>query len=233
MAHDEYGIYRKPTLGIIVTWVAVAAAIFFGAYSVKMKARLSVALKGVKESQDEIDNLKLTIARQQGDIQALKVALGSGAVRGNGSLLGLSDTAEEPVKSEAIATEKTELKSVAEPVEVNTAAVVPVKAVSEDAVVSKPAVAQKIETSVPAGDSVSLAGEILTYNPDTRKAYLSIGSANGGLQPGSRFTVWRGDKYVTDLRVLKVFSVTSTCEIQGPTPIGIRPGDIAKIAKGI
>lgn len=86
------------------------------------------------------------------------------------------------------------------------------------------------EDKISANDPTRLSGEILTYNPDTRKATLSLGSATSGLQPGSRFSVWRGDKYVTDIRVVDVFSVTSTCEVEGPTPIGVRAGDIAKLA---
>lgn len=79
-------------------------------------------------------------------------------------------------------------------------------------------------------DAARLSGEILNYNPDTRKAILSLGSATSGLQAGSRFSVWRGETYVTDIRVVTVYSVTSTCEVEGPTPIGVRAGDIAKLA---
>ena len=65
-----------------------------------------------------------------------------------------------------------------------------------------------------------------------RKAAMArkVAGSRATSKPGSRFSVWRGDKYVTDIRVDKVFSVTSTCEVEGPTPIGLRSGDIAKQA---
>ena len=47
---------------------------------------------------------------------------------------------------------------------------------------------------------------------------------------GNRFSVWRGDEYVTDIEVLKVFSVTSTCKVAGDAA-GSQVGDIARRAR--
>lgn len=76
----------------------------------------------------------------------------------------------------------------------------------------------------------TLSGEILTYSPDNQRAYLSLGSANGGVQPGNRFSVWRGGEYVADIEVMKVFSVTSTCKVTGDAT-GLQVGDIARRAR--
>lgn len=99
----------------------------------------------------------------------------------------------------------------------------------------KPEIPEKIEKNAEdlAADLAAantLSGEILTYSPDNQRAYLSLGSANGGVQPGNRFSVWRGGEYVADIEVMKVFSVTSTCKVTGDAT-GLQVGDIARRAR--
>ena len=94
MSKDDYGIYRKPTLGVVVTWLAVAAAIFFGAYSVKMKSRLAQAMREAKEANQELEEYKIAMYRQQADIQSLKVSLARNAA--NADLVPAGDVSLKP-----------------------------------------------------------------------------------------------------------------------------------------
>lgn len=256
MPRDDYGIYRKPTASVIAAWLGVAAAIFFGAYSVKVKDRLQKALTGAQEVREEADQLKLTMLRQQGEIQSLRSELesvravvqpaaakttDSPAVRENPAPVTITPIASAPATIAAApvpVVAKAPVPPVAAvtpaKVELSAQPVMPAAVIRAEENVSLPGAALRTADGTASkaelAEAARLAGEILTFNPDTRKVYLSLGSANGGLQPGNRFSVWRGEKYVTDIRVVKVFSVTSTCEVDGPTPIGIRAGDIARLA---
>ncbi len=250
MARDEYGIYRKPTGSIIAAWLGIAAAIFFGAYAFKMKDRLQQAQDNLHNAREEVNQMKLQMVSQLGELQALKAELQAHAPAiGAGSPTTPAATPALPALAPAAV-----LASQAEPaVPVAPAVAEPAKAATVRETAPLPAQtagkAPAPAPEIPAGgrtelpslpaesgekaalnDATKLSGEILNYNPDTRKAIISLGSATSGLQPGSRFSVWRGDKYVTDIRVVTVYSVTSTCEVEGPTPIGVRTGDIARLA---
>lgn len=246
MAGDDYGIFRKPGGSAIFAWLAVAAAIFGGAYSVKMSERLNTANLEIRAACEERDSLKLELARQEGSLQSMRLELerARASVSELTERLGaLSARTAQPVMQVAptVPAAPVEVKPVAAGGSVQETPVAAVPDVNNQAMPRALAVPELATTaaavSVAGGEgnaalaeAVRLSGEILTYNPDTRKAYLSLGSANAGLEPGKRFSVWRGDKYVTDIRVTRVFSITSTCEVEGATPIGIRSGDIAKLA---
>lgn len=74
-------------------------------------------------------------------------------------------------------------------------------------------------------------GQVLWTNPDQQRVMISCG-ANDGLQPGKRFTVWRGTTYLGEVRVAKVFQTMSACDISTPSPLGIRVGDITRSVDG-
>lgn len=244
MAGDDYGIFRKPGGGAIFAWLAVAAAIFSGAYSVKMSERLNTANIEIRKACEERDSLKLELARQEGGLQGMRLELerARASVSELTERLGaLSARAAQPVVQAmpVVPAAPVEVRSVpAAGQGQETAVVKDSGAQAVPQMIAMPELTDAAATLAVAGgvgnptlaEAVRLSGEILTYNPDTRKAYLSLGSANAGLEPGKRFSVWRGDKYVTDIRVTRVFSITSTCEVEGATPIGIRSGDIAKLA---
>lgn len=249
MARDEYGIYRKPTGSIIAAWLGIAAAIFFGAYAVKMREHLQTEKQRVEKAEEETNQIKIELAKQLGKLQALQNELQNIQTQNRDQTATAGgSSAPAPVES---ATTAARAPGEQTPAAASLAAALPAPAPEEqknttavpalpevpnanDAAPAAPEVATlpaKAEPDQAAlAEASRLSGEILYYNPDTRKVYLSLGSALGGLQKGNRFTVWRGDQYVTDIRVEKVFSSTSTCEIEGPTPIGVRAGDIAKMA---
>lgn len=84
-------------------------------------------------------------------------------------------------------------------------------------------------------EASGLNAMVTAYQAETGKVSINIGSASDPklqsvLRPGRRLSVWRDGKYVTDLRVQQVYSVTSTCEVAGPTQIGVRDGDQVKLA---
>lgn len=250
MAQDEYGIYRKPTGSVIAAWLGIAAAIFFGAYAFKMKDRLQEAHNSALAAHEEAEQMKLQMISQMGEMQALKVEIlalkenRTALSRANSQHKAQGNIAIMPVASvTSVPTVRIEAEPESKRNIVATKTPEPAKApampsnmlqLPQDSATVLSATAPSVEESnkTAVEEAAKLSAEIVSYNPDTRKAYISLGSANGGLQPGSRFSVWRGDKYVTDIRVVKVFSVTSTCEVEGPTPIGVRSGDIAKIAGG-
>ncbi len=73
-----------------------------------------------------------------------------------------------------------------------------------------------------------LRGKILATNPDQHRVILSLGSTSG-IENGARFNVYRGDRWVGDIRVARVFADMSMCEVKG-TPHGIHVEDIARAA---
>ncbi len=88
---------------------------------------------------------------------------------------------------------------------------------------------QAAELAAPVAAETNMAGEVLSCNIDRKLVMLSLG-ATRGLEAGKRFTIWRGKQYVGEIRVKRVFSIHSQCEVVTLTPMGIRVGDVAKIA---
>ncbi len=76
----------------------------------------------------------------------------------------------------------------------------------------------------------SRRGAILAINPDVQRVFLSLGTVDG-VEPSNRFSVWRIKRYIGEVRVVKVFWSMSACDIVGPTPRGIRLGDVARPVK--
>lgn len=72
-------------------------------------------------------------------------------------------------------------------------------------------------------------GMVLATNPDHRRVMLSIGAANG-VEEGQRFSIFRDNVWVGDVRVQKVFEYSATCNIETPTTRGIRRHDQARAA---
>lgn len=95
----------------------------------------------------------------------------------------------------------------------------------------KEGLSPKEERRMESGES-SESAKILASNEAQRRVMLSVG-ASSGIQPGKRFTVWRGGKYVGDIRVIRVFSNMSACEIVTPTKYGMRVGDLARAAEAV
>jgi len=83
-----------------------------------------------------------------------------------------------------------------------------------------------VEEPLPQAESL-VQGQVLWTNPDQQRVMISCG-ANSGLQPGRRFTIWRGAKYLGEVRISKVFQTMSACDITTPSPLGMRKGDQAK-----
>ena len=75
----------------------------------------------------------------------------------------------------------------------------------------------------------AVVAEVLTYNPSSRKVFISLGKSNGNISEGNRFAVWRNGEHVTDIRVAQVHAVTSTCEVISPIVDSIRSGDTAEL----
>lgn len=239
MAHDEYGIYRKPTGGVLAAWLGVAAALFFGAYAFKTRDRLQQAEIELASAREEAGQMRTQLHVQQGELQTLRELRAASAAASATQQVHEVPVAPVafPLQAAPSSQEAQGVQAVAPipvaPVVVESA--VAAKADSVESAAIAPVVAKEGSgvTQPPRSSAVEegrLSGEILVYTPNTRKVMLSLGSATSGLLPGSRFSVWRGEEYVTDIRVVAVFSTMSTCEIEGPTPIGLRAGDIAKLS---
>lgn len=244
MSNDNYGVYSKPGVASFIACICVAAAIFFGAYAVKMKERLRDVAAVNQENAQKVDEMQaeLHALREKLDATQNEASRSVGELKEEisllhreklemKSLLSRKRQIEEAVASipQVVAksqmTAKPQVEIVESKVEVTPEPELTIDEVEDATVALKQQVVQDISEA--AG---GIAGEVLTYNPDANRVYLSLGSANAGLETGKRFTIWRDGQYVADIRVLKVFSVTSTCEVVGPTPKGLHSGDIAKLA---
>lgn len=87
----------------------------------------------------------------------------------------------------------------------------------------------RIEAVPPKIKPAALSAQLLATNPDQRRIIISVGSSNG-VQKGQRFAVHRGGKWVGDVTTSRVFADMAMCDIVTPTPLGMRVGDIAKLA---
>jgi len=95
-----------------------------------------------------------------------------------------------------------------------------------------PAAAPKAEvpgSAVAAEAGPSVSGQVLATNPEQMRVILSLG-ASSGVEAGKRFNLYRGNAWVGDIRVSKVYSDMCMAEIITPTSRGIRVGDVAKFA---
>jgi len=131
---------------------------------------------------------------------------------------GSSSTAQTPIDAATADAGRTALSG---------GAARPASAVEEQAApVRQPELGGIVEEPLPQAPSL-VQGQVLWTNPDQQRVMISCG-ANNGLQPGRRFTIWRGTKYLGEVRVSKVFQTMCACDITTPSPLGMRKGDRAQ-----
>lgn len=76
-------------------------------------------------------------------------------------------------------------------------------------------------------EAEALEGEIIVFNPEKQLVMVNIGR-NRGAEVGRRLTLWRGETYIGDVRVQRVFANMSACEIISALDQGVRVGDVAR-----
>ncbi|GHS90560.1 hypothetical protein FACS1894139_10070 [Planctomycetales bacterium] len=227
---DDYGIYRRPPLISLLALVCAAAALFFGSWSAHLKRQLDRELTAQGEADDtrdralahkdrELQEMSGRLRDLQAEIYAVNARLEAASRRLADKPLARA-TAPAPVEPASAASAASAATAPKIPAEPAVKIALPA-ATSDDAEVLLQALAS----------AEALTGEILTYNPDYQRVYLSLGAANGGVAPGNRFSIWRGNDYITDVEVQKVFSVTSVCRVLNETTAGLQVGDVARRAK--
>ncbi|MDR0867071.1 MAG: hypothetical protein LBP75_01165 [Planctomycetota bacterium] len=222
---DDYGIYRRPPLISLLALVCAAAALFFGSWSAHLKRQLDRELTAQGEADDARDR---ALAHKDRELQEM-----SGRLRDLQAEI-YAVNARLEAASRRVADKPLARATAPAPVEPSSASTAPKIPADEPAIkIALPAATQDdAEVLLQAlASAEALTGEILTYNPDYQRVYLSLGSANGGVAPGNRFSIWRGNDYITDVEVQKVFSVTSVCRVLNETTAGLQVGDVARRAK--
>lgn len=239
--NDNYGIYHTPAKTTIIAVICAGAALFFGSWALQLKQRVSDDLRLQMAMSEKHHEILLQKERElftlHNELRDTKSELRETKLRLE--FITASTTANLPRQENVITPQES---AIVLPVEV--AVIAPSENTTPTPIVaekSTPIEAEKPIAPIAAEKTTAdelaeadiLSGEILTYNPDNQRVYLSLGSANAGVQPGNRFSIWRSGEYVTEVEVLKVFSVTSTCKVAGGTPIGLQVGDIAKRARPV
>ncbi len=255
----DFFLISKPGAGVFFSWIALSAAIFFGAYSIRifgmyqdtvsevgdvksrereLSYRLEMASAKINDSVETIkwSNLQIERLRKRNDDILKKTA----NLR---KLLYAAIKKNQAVKAESEAEAQEELSAV------NPRAAH--KAGSEDRIDSPADILgedllfPELTAATAEGDlekivaqsaslnnnSREVVAEVLTYNPSSKKVFINLGRSNARISEGNRFAIWRDGKHVTDVRVAQVHAVTSTCDIISPVVDGICSGDTAELIK--
>ncbi len=256
----DFFLISKPGAGVFFTWIALSAAIFFGAYSVRifgmyqdtvgevgdvksrereLSYRLEMASAKINDSVETIkwSNLQIERLRKRNDDILKKTA----NLR---KLLYAAIKKNQAVKAGGEAEMQEELSAVNPRSAINGSTEdkidSPADILGEDILfpeLSESDIAQgDIEKIVAQStdlnnNSREVVAEVLTYNPSSKKVFINLGRSNAGISEGNRFAIWRDGKHVTDVRVAQVHAVTSTCDIISPVVDGISSGDTAELIK--
>jgi len=243
---QQFDLYKSPSMTALATYVCVAVVIFFAGFNV-------IAYHDMEELKTEVKNLRTQVDAAKVDA-AVTQAIGSRVQSAQpAAFQPMLPAAPQPVPFIAPAVPVAEKETDA-PVRIETA-VAPAKEAKEDLslsvgpaagtmLVSAATTSVKTETAnllpapevnpSPAKDKPRtednaieiISGQILATNPDQMRVMLSLG-ATSGIEEGKRFVVYRAKRWVGEIRVAKVYSDMSMCEIISTTQ-GIRVDDVAK-----
>ena len=253
--NSDFSLFTRPGAGTFFTWIALSAGIFFSAYSLRVEQmyrkevtqknevlrrerelsyRLEMATVKIKDSAE-------TLAWSNVQIEQLK--------KRNDDILEKSANLRKLLyaslkkNQQSSQDDSEEIRSVEPKTAGGTASAVDSKLsgiklkpevlfpdLERDNISDEEKMVELVKSSSELNrDSRSVIAEVLTYNPSSRKVFISLGRSNGNISEGNRFAVWRNGEHVTDIRVAQVHAVTSTCEVISPMVESIRSGDIAEL----
>ena len=246
---EKLSIFEVPDAARFFAWIALSAAIFFGAYSVKVKDKYNKAVDDKITSAQEERELKYqlelagikikesttTIAWANNEISRLREK-NDRIQQKVSNIRKLFYSAVKKNKEEELAVvvpkitdNKSDLKEVEDSVvddDFGNEVLFP--EISRQVAMSDKKIEELVNKSTDLRKKAEFSAKVLTYNPASKKVFINLGSSNGEIAEGNRFVVWRDGKHVTDIRVNEVYSVTSICEIVGPVLSGLKAGDIAE-----
>ncbi len=259
--NKHFSLVERPGALVFFAWVAFSAAIFFGAYSVKIlyKYRAEIEAKSaiagrerelsyqlerasvkIEETAESIDWAYFQIERlkkQNDDIQQKATNLRKllyAAVKKNQQ----QEVAEGKVERDLVQAVEPKSGRLAESASEDASAVGVVlpeekllPQLSKEALDEKGIVELVRNSDTLNSETSKTVAEVLTYNPRSKKVFISMGRSNGGISEGNRFAIWREGKHVTDVRVAQVHAVTSTCEVISPVLGGLHSGDTAELVQ--
>ena len=254
---EKYSFITRPGAATFFTWIALSAAIFFGAYSVKihnmykkevtelnevkrvgreLSYRLELSSVKIKDSAETLQwaNVEIDRLRKRNDDVLEKSAnlrkLLYAAVKKNQMSkegLGLTNNSEQISFVEPKVS-----KVKAEVAKSDLGNEVLFSDISDKDLIDGSAFEKIIQKSSELSkESREVVAEVLTYNPNSKKVFISLGRSNAKISEGNRFAIWRNGKHVTDIRVAQVHAVTSTCEVISPVLDSVRAGDTAELIK--
>lgn len=255
---DQQKLYAPPSLSALTAYVSTAVVLFFAGFNLNVFSDLE-RLKGEFEDlreenavlKYEIATLREEQARADRYMQAprelsavptpprpprMEVSITPPTPAAGGDAVGEPIEPEVPGETPEAHADATpgesglgagEIALAAPPQPATDASD---SASAPDPVAESPAVLEMPEPEVPATvSSPSLSGRIVATNVDQQRAIISLGSSNG-VQSGQRFQVYRGEQWVGDLTVVRVFADMSMCDITQPTTRGMRKDDLVRLA---
>ncbi len=254
---EKNSFITRPGAGTFFTWIALSAAIFFGAYSVKilnmykkevaelnevkrigreLSYRLELSSVKIKDSAETLEwaNVEIERLRKRNDDVLEKSAnlrkLLYVAVKKNHVAKESLALAKNNEQINSVEPKVSSAKAEVDKIELGKEVLF--SDISDNDLIDSSAFEKMLQKSSELSKkSREVVAEVLTYNPNSKKVFINLGRSNAKVREGNRFAIWRNGKHVTDIRVAQVHAVTSTCDVISPVLDSVRVGDTAELIK--